>query len=72
MSGQLPDGSRVQANGDGNGLREIFMTLDAQRDKLTLDLTDGVKLFAEGAWLSLRPSNTEPIVRVMGEVREAS
>jgi len=72
MSGQLPDGSTVQANGDGVGLGEIFVTLDAQRNKLTLDLTDGVKLFADGAWLSLRPSNTEPIVRVMGEVREAS
>ena len=69
MSGQLPDGGSVQANGDGDGLHDIFATLDAQRNKLTLDLTDGVKLFAEGAWLSLRPSNTEPIVRVMGEVR---
>ena len=71
MSGQLPDGGTVRANGDGTGLHDIFMNLDHQRDKLALDLTDGVKLFADGAWLSLRPSNTEPIVRVMGEVREA-
>lgn len=69
MSGQLPDGGIVQANGDGRALDAIFATLDQQRDTLTLDLTDGVKLHGHGAWLSLRPSNTEPILRVMGEVR---
>ena len=69
MSGKLPDGGIVQANGDGRGLAPIFVTLDQQRDALTLDLIDGVKLYADGAWLSLRPSNTEPILRVMGEVR---
>ena len=34
----------------------------------TLDLTEGVKvLYDNGAWLHARPSNTEPIVRVIAE-----
>lgn len=33
-----------------------------------LDLTEGVKVFFEGgAWLHARPSNTEPIIRVVAE-----
>ncbi len=32
-----------------------------------VDLTDGVKLLLEDAWVQVRPSNTEPIVRVMAE-----
>lgn len=38
-------------------------------DCATLDTTDGIKLIAPNAWFSLRPSNTEPIVRFMGEYR---
>jgi phosphomannomutase len=69
MNGDLPTSGTVQASGDGAGLADLWAVLDSQRERLTLDLTDGVKLQGEGAWLSLRPSNTEPIVRVMGEVR---
>jgi phosphomannomutase len=33
---------------------------------------DGLRLdFADGAWVHLRPSNTEPIVRLMGEAKTA-
>ena len=33
-----------------------------------IDLTEGVKVFFdEDAWLHARPSNTEPIVRVIAE-----
>jgi phosphomannomutase len=69
MSGDLPTSGSVRASGDGAGLTDLWAVLDSQRERLTLDLTDGVKLQGDGAWLSLRPSNTEPIVRVMGEVR---
>ncbi|APB33267.1 phosphoglucosamine mutase [Gloeomargarita lithophora Alchichica-D10] len=37
---------------------------------LTVDTTDGIKLISPNAWFSLRPSNTEPIVRFMGEYRD--
>jgi phosphomannomutase len=69
MRGTLPGASTVQASGDGTGLAALWASLEGQREQVTLDLTDGVKLHCDGAWLSLRPSNTEPIVRVMGEVR---
>ncbi len=38
-------------------------------DQVTLDTTDGIKLSTPNAWFSLRPSNTEPILRLMGEYR---
>jgi phosphomannomutase len=36
------------------------------RDK-KLDLQDGIKIEMDGAWVHVRPSNTEPIVRVVAE-----
>jgi phosphomannomutase len=38
-------------------------------DQVTVDTTDGIKLSTPNAWFSLRPSNTEPILRLMGEYR---
>ena len=43
------------------GLREFYA--DAE-----LDLTEGIKvLWDDGSWLHVRPSNTEPIIRVIAE-----
>jgi phosphomannomutase len=43
------------------GLREFYA--DAQ-----LDLTEGIKvLWDDGSWLHVRPSNTEPIIRIIAE-----
>ncbi|MDQ4075552.1 MAG: hypothetical protein M3220_04810 [Chloroflexota bacterium] len=70
MTGNLPGGDTVRATGHEQGLDRLFEKLHRQRAHISLDLTDGVKLIGEGAWLSLRPSNTEPVVRVMGEIRE--
>jgi phosphomannomutase len=55
-------------------------TPDALYDRLvrlfpegTPDRTDGLKLvFADGAWLGVRPSNTEPVVRVVAESSSAA
>ena len=33
----------------------------------SVDLTDGVKVLLGNAWVQVRPSNTEPIIRVMAE-----
>ena len=35
-----------------------------------LDLTDGVKILYDNSWIHIRPSNTEPIIRVMAEAPE--
>lgn len=34
-----------------------------------LDFTDGVKLIRDKAWVQIRPSNTEPIIRIIAEAR---
>ena len=33
----------------------------------TVDLTDGLKILRDKSWVQVRPSNTEPILRVMAE-----
>ncbi len=38
----------------------------------TLDLTDGVKLLRGKSWVHIRPSNTEPIIRVIAEAPTAA
>jgi phosphomannomutase len=35
-----------------------------------MDLRDGVKIIFEDAWLHVRGSNTEPIVRLVVEARD--
>jgi phosphomannomutase len=38
-----------------------------------LDHVDGVRLrFADGSWFGVRPSNTEPVLRIMAESRFAA
>lgn len=61
-------GDTFTAEGSAADLEPLFTTL--ARATPTLDLTDGVKVASKFAWLSLRPSNTEPIVRIMGEIKE--
>ncbi|MBA3532165.1 MAG: hypothetical protein H0T73_09625, partial [Ardenticatenales bacterium] len=70
MWGELPNGEPFVAEGSGEGTNALFDALLQQTHHLTLILTDGVKLQGDGVWISLRPSNTEPIVRIMGEVRQ--
>lgn len=41
-------------------VRKLFSGLET-------DLTDGVKVFFEGGWLHIRPSGTEPVVRIIAE-----
>lgn len=79
LEGKLADGQQFggstpplrgsNAGGQAPAVGEILRRL--ARGQSRLDLTDGVKLVGPNAWISLRPSNTEPIIRVMGEVRIA-
>ena len=34
---------------------------------MTVDTTDGIRVDLPGAWVQLRASNTEPIMRIMAE-----
>lgn len=38
----------------------------------TLDLIDGVKILRQDSWVHVRPSNTEPIIRVIAEAPTAA
>lgn len=59
-------GETLRAEGDGSGFAPL---LEALGSALSSSFVDGVKVWSDSAWLSLRPSNTEPILRVMGERR---
>lgn len=43
-----------------NRIREMYADED-------LDFTDGIKIVREKSWIHIRPSNTEPIIRVIAE-----
>jgi len=68
--GVLPDQRRFETTLDDTESLELVRRLADTSP--TLDLTDGIKLDGGDVWLSLRPSNTEPILRLMGEIREES
>lgn len=61
----------LRAEGPAAPFRPLLERLAAS-PTLRVGLTDGIKVVGEGAWLSLRPSNTEPIARVMGEIRDVT
>ncbi|CAN5122388.1 MAG: hypothetical protein ACSLEW_13365 [Nocardioides sp.] len=48
---------------------EVLARIHQEKDDLCLDVSDGVKFSSPTAWISLRSSNTEPILRLMGEIR---
>ncbi|MFH1847857.1 MAG: phosphoglucosamine mutase [Candidatus Omnitrophota bacterium] len=48
---------------------EILDMIKAAYRKETIDLTDGIKVVWPDKWLQVRPSNTEPIIRIMTEAR---
>lgn len=39
--------------------------------RLKIDLTDGVKFLWKNRWVQIRPSNTEPIIRIYSEAKTA-
>ena len=56
----------LRAREIGSALRRLQ---DHYRDE-TLDLTDGVKVVWPDRWVHARPSNTEPVVRIVAEAHE--
>ncbi|MCX5750326.1 MAG: phosphoglucosamine mutase [Candidatus Saganbacteria bacterium] len=51
---------------------EAFEVLDRAEDFFSgevLDLTEGIKVLLKNAWIHIRASNTEPIVRVIAEAK---
>lgn len=55
----------------GKNLSEIYLKLKSHFKNIKIDEQDGLRLdFSDGSWLHLRPSNTEPIIRLFGETKD--
>ncbi len=55
----------------GDRLPALFAALPAKWPDARVDLTDGIRLDWADRWVHVRPSNTEPIVRVIAEAPKA-
>ncbi|MDZ7337036.1 MAG: phosphoglucosamine mutase [candidate division KSB1 bacterium] len=62
---------RVELPGSVNPA-PIVQRLAAERRDERLDLLDGVKILYDRAWVHVRPSNTEPIIRIIAEAPSAA
>lgn len=54
----------------GANLKDIYEKLEAEFPDADADKKDGLKLSWKDKWLHIRPSNTEPILRIMGEAAD--
>lgn len=78
LSRLMADYTRFAASGEINSTvddqaRRLTMVRDAYqgRDGVTTDDLDGLTVeFADGSWFSLRPSNTEPLLRLNVEASD--
>jgi len=53
----------AEALPDGDALAAVLQSLGEG----TLDTRDGLKWTGQQAWVHVRPSNTEPVVRIIAE-----
>ena len=55
----------------GKNLDEIYSRLESHFKDAKTDKQDGLRLdFLNSSWIHLRPSNTEPIIRLFGEAKD--
>ncbi|MDO4569920.1 MAG: phosphoglucosamine mutase [Planctomycetia bacterium] len=52
-----------------NKLSALYDEVRNSSAEASVDTQDGLRLSWEGAWLLVRPSNTEPVVRIIAEAR---
>ena len=56
--------------GVGADLEKMYTKLKIAFGEAQADMQDGLRLdFADSSWVHIRPSNTEPIVRIFGEAK---
>ncbi len=80
LSALMAEFSRYAASGEINstvddqrGRMEIVQEWFARRDGVEVDELDGLTVrLADGAWFNLRPSNTEPLLRLNVEARDTA
>ena len=52
-------------------LEKVFVALREKYRNEQINTEDGLKIDFESGWVHLRPSNTEPIIRVYAESKSA-
>ena len=80
LSALMDEFSRYAASGEINstvddqrGRMELVRARFAARDGVELDELDGLTVrFPDGSWFNLRPSNTEPLLRLNVEARDTA
>jgi phosphomannomutase len=55
-----------------SGLAQVYATLRSRFADATVDERDGLRLGWRDRWLHVRPSNTEPIIRLIAEAPTAA
>ncbi|XDD50571.1 phosphoglucosamine mutase [Leptospira sp. WS92.C1] len=53
----------------GKNLQDIYSKFQGEFSNFSEETLDGLRLASEDSWIHIRPSNTEPIIRVIGEAR---
>ncbi|MDI7203796.1 phosphoglucosamine mutase [Leptospira santarosai] len=53
----------------GKNLQDIYSKFRGEFSTSSEETLDGLRLTSEDSWIHIRPSNTEPIIRVIGEAR---
>ncbi|RHX85185.1 phosphoglucosamine mutase [Leptospira stimsonii] len=53
----------------GKNLQDIYSKFRGEFSSYSEETLDGLRLASEDSWIHIRPSNTEPIIRVIGEAR---
>ena len=59
--------NKIQLDDLGAQATQVLDMIEDHYASLSPDTTDGVKVNFEEGWVHLRPSNTEPIVRIYAE-----
>ena len=58
--------NKIELN-DGVDLKKIFTVIEDKYKKQPINTIDGLKIEFDNDWVHLRPSNTEPIIRIYAE-----
>lgn len=53
----------------GKNLQDIYSKFSGEFSTFSEETLDGLRLASEDSWIHIRPSNTEPIIRVIAEAR---
>ena len=58
--------NKIELN-QGTDLKKIFSVIQKKYKKQPINTIDGLKIEFDTDWVHLRPSNTEPIIRIYAE-----